>query len=419
MAPRHAAHGQAWQGRPGQPGPGDTDCDIAILGAGLAGLSLAVRLAAPGFAHLRILVLEARTDYRRDRTWSGWALRPHPFGGAVASRWDRWAVARPGQAATCAAPGLAYESIRSDTFYTLALDRIRAALHIELRLGTSANATEDGDTVILHLPDGTLRAGLVLDTRPPASLGRHGLAQVFLGQEIRTSRPVFDPGIVTLMDFRHPGRPGAADAVHFTYVLPSSPCQALVEDTWFLPQGAHPPGAQAAGHRAALRAYMAAHHGVDGYDVLFEETGSLPMDPVFRPSTGRRLLPLGTAGGATRPSTGYAFGAIQARCDAIAADLAAGRLPGPGRPRPAMVRMMDRVLLHLLEHRPDQAPHVFTSLFARCPPAALVRFLNDAAGPADLAAVAAAIPFLPTTAAALRLFAGGLEWPRPATAGKA
>ena len=80
-----------------------------------------------------------------------------------------------------------------------------------------------------------------------------------------------------------------------------------------------------------------------------------------------------------------------------------------------MVRMMDRVLLHLL----DQAPNIFTSLFARCSPAALVRFLNDAAGPADLVAVAAAIPFLPITAAALRVLTGGLEWPRPAAAGKA
>ena len=415
MALRNGAQGTSWHG---SPGPAGTDCDVAILGAGLAGLSLAVRLAAPAFAHLRILVVEARTDYHRDRTWSGWTLRPHPFGAAVAHRWDRWTVARPGQDATCSAPGLAYESIRSDSFYSLALDRIRAAPNIDLRLATPATATEDGDTVLLALPDGTLRAGLAFDTRPPPALGRHGLAQVFLGQEIRTIRPVFDPSTVMLMDFRHPGRPGPAAAVHFTYVLPSSPTRALIEDTWFLPPGARPPGAQPSAHRAALRAYMAAHHGVDEFDVLFEETGTLPMDPVFRPGTGRRMLPLGTAGGATRPSTGYAFSAIQARCDAIAADLAANRLPAPGRPRPAMVRMMDRVLLHLLEHRPDQAPHVFTSLFARCRPAALVRFLNDAAGPADLAAVAAAIPFRPTTAAALDLFTGGLDWPRPAAAGK-
>ncbi len=392
---------------------GRADYDIAILGAGLAGLSLAARLAAPRFAGLRVLVVEPRTEYCRDRTWSGWALRPHPFAEAVSCRWDRWSVASGKGETVLAAPGLRYESIAADAFYRLALDRIRAAPHIELRLGVRADAADGEDAATLRLPDGTVRAGLAFDTRPPPGIGRHGLTQAFLGQEIRTDRPVFDARIATLMDFRCP-QPGGgpAGAAHFTYVLPSSPCQALVEDTWFSPPGFQPPD-----HRGAVRAYMAARYGVDRYDVLFEEQGALPMDPQFRPRPGRRLLPLGTAGGATRPSTGYAFGAIQARCDGIVADLDAGRRPGPARPRPGAIRMMDRVLLSLLERRPDLAPHVFTTLFARCPPAALVRFMNDAAGPADLVAVAAAIPFLPTVGATLRLAAGGMEWPRPAAAG--
>jgi len=387
--------------------------DIAILGAGLAGLSLAVRLAAPRFAGLRVLVVEPRTEYCRDRTWSGWALRPHPFAEAVTCRWDRWSVVSTSREAVLAAPGLRYETIQADTFYRLALNMIRAAPHIELRLGVHADAGDGEDAATLRLPDQTVCASFAFDTRPPPGIGRHGLTQGFLGQEIRTDRPAFDPGVATLMDFRCP-QPGGgpAGAAHFTYVLPSSPTQALVEDTWFSPPGFQPPD-----HRGALRAYMAARYGVNRYDVLFEEQGALPMDPVFQPRPGRRLLPLGTAGGATRPSTGYAFSAIQARCDEIVADLDAGRHPRPARPRPGAIRMMDRVLLHLLERHPHLAPHVFTTLFARCPPASLVRFMNDAAGPADLVAVAAAIPFLPTVGAALRLAAGGMEWPRPAAVG--
>jgi lycopene beta-cyclase len=129
------------------------------------------------------------------------------------------------------------------------------------------------------------------------------------------------------------------------------------------------------------------------------------------------LLPFGTAGGATRPSTGYAFVAIQAQCDAAAAALAAGRVPLAPPARPAMVRMMDHVLLDLLAQRPDLAPRVFSALFARCEPGALVRFLNDLATPADFVSVAAAIPFLPTMGAALRLAAGRVPWPQLAVAG--
>ena len=388
------------------------DYDVAILGAGLAGLSLAVRLAAPVFAGMRVLVVEPRTEYRRDRTWSYWALEPHPFEDAVAHRWDRWAVAGHGREVVREASGLHYASIPSDAFYRLALRRIRAAPHIDLRMGAGADAVEEDGGVRLHLPDAVLRAAVVFDTRPPPGLGGHGLTQAFLGQEIETEAPVFDPGTATLMDFRCP----QAGAAHFTYVLPTSPRHALVEDTWFAPAGLRLPD-----HRAAIRAYMAERHGVHRFTVGFEERGALPMDPVFQPRPGTRLLPLGTAGGATRPSTGYAFNAIQARCDAIAADLAsgwaAGRLPQPARLRPGLVRYMDRVLLHLLEARPALAPRVFTALFANCPPRALVRFLNDGAGLADLAAVAAAIPLLPTLGAAARMAAGGMEWPRPAAAG--
>ena len=389
------------------PAAGQADYDIAILGGGLAGLSLAVRLAAPRFAGFRVLVVEPRTEYRRDRTWSYWALHPHPFQEAVSGRWDQWAIEAPGRSVACAAPGLRYESIRADALYELALGRLRSNPHIELRLGRAADAVEEDGAVLVRTADGVVRAGLAFDTRPPPGIGAHGLAQAFLGQEVETERPVFDSGTATLMDFRCT----QAGGTHFTYVLPLSDRRALVEDTWFAPGSLRPPC-----HRRAIREHLAAR-GAGGFTVLFEERGVLPMDPVFQPRPGARLLPLGTAGGATRPSTGYAFNAIQARCDEVVADLGAGRMPRPARPRPGLVRFMDHVLLHMLGRRPELGLHVFSTLFAGCPPQALVRFLNDVPTVADLAAVSLAIPFWPVMGAAGQLLAGRIEWPRPAAAG--
>ena len=374
--------------------------DVAILGAGLAGLSLATRLAAPEFAHLRILVVDPRTTFPRDRTWSYWALRPHPFAAAVAKSYARWAVIGDGRTVLRHAPGLRYETIRADTFYRVALDRIAAAPHVELRLGTTASAIERDGAVDLHLgpshPSPTpIRAALAFDSRPTPALGQHGLTQLFLGQEIETTHPVFDPGVATLMDFR-----GVQSGVtHFTYILPTTPHRALIEDTWFAPRTMSAPD-----HRRAIRDHLA-RHGIQDYNILFEERGALPMDPVFRPRSGRYLQPLGSPAGANRPSTGYAFHAIQLRCDGIAAALAQGRLPAPPRPRPRLIRAMDSILVRLLETRPEQAPRIFAALFDRCPPAALVRFLNDAATPADLLAVSTAIPWGPTLGMAARMAA--------------
>jgi lycopene beta-cyclase len=384
------------------------DFDVAILGGGLAGLSLAMRLTEPRFAGLRLLVVEPRETYRRDRTWSYWTVRPHPFADCVAMSWRDWAVAGHDRHVVRKAAGLRYETIHADALYARALARLRAAPDVTLHLGCLASAEEEDDAVRIRYGAQTARAAIAFDTRPPAGFRRQGLTQLFGGQEIETESPVFDPGTAMLMDFRCE----QSGAAHFTYVLPSTNRRALVEDTWFAGAGFQPPD-----HRGAIRHYMQTRYGISRYRVVFEEQGALPMDPAFRPRTGRRLLPFGTAGGATRPSTGYAFVAIQAQCDAAAAALAAGRVPLAPPARPAMVRMMDHVLLDLLAQRPDLAPRVFSALFARCEPGALVRFLNDLATPADFVSVAAAIPFLPTVGAALRLAAGRVPWPQPAVAG--
>ena len=49
------------------------DTDVAILGGGCAGLSLAVRLAGTG---LRVTVVEPRLEYEDDRVWSFFRTRP-------------------------------------------------------------------------------------------------------------------------------------------------------------------------------------------------------------------------------------------------------------------------------------------------------------------------------------------------------
>ena len=380
---------------------GRLDFDVAILGAGLAGLSLAVRLAEPRFAGLRVLVVEPRTHHARDRTWSFWSTHPHPFQAAVACSWSRWAVTTEARQVVRAAPGYSYDSIPADCLYDLALARLAAAPHVTLRLGVHATALEEDDAVVVRAGGRAWRCEMVFDTRPVTGIRRRGLMQIFGGMEIETSESVFDPNVAVLMDFRTAQAGGA----HFTYVLPSSPTRALVEDTWLAPPSFQPPD-----HRLAVQDHLRRRFGVERFKILFCEQGALPMDPGFEPQSGRRLLAFGVAGGAMRPSTGYAFNAIQAHCDAAATALAAGSLPLAAPARPAMARMMDHVLLDMLSRQPELAPRLFSRLFERCSPAALIRFLNDCARPADFMAVAAAVPFRPTMLAALKLAAERMQW---------
>ena len=369
-------------------GRGAAEWDVAILGGGLAGLSLAMRLA--DLPHLRTLVIEPRTEYPRDRTWCCWKLVPHPFGEAVGARWTRWEVLRAGPGAAPErfvqeAPDLPYEMIPADRLYDLARRRLDAAPSVELRLGTRVLALEEGpDLVRIDTDRGTATAGTVFDSRPPTA--RPGtLAQRFLGQEVTAARPVFTPGCLTLMDFAVESLPGA---VRFLYVLPTSPREALVEDTWLAPVQMPLPD-----HRAAIRDYLAARYGLTDYAVGFEEEGAIPMDAELAPPRrSGRVIPIGTAGGAVKPSSGYGFLPIQRQAEALAADLAAGRPARPWQPRSGTMRWMDSVFLRALRDHPEEAPLLFGSLFAHCPPDALLRFLNDLGTPADIGRVIAAMP---------------------------
>ena len=136
---------------------------------------------------------------------------------------------------------------------------------------------------------GTLFARLLADSRPPdlrslmgpGALGSGSggsereplLLQHFLGWSVRTERPVFSPETATLMAF---GEEGAAAAsahggVHFTYVLPRSRYEALVEDTFFsaarLPDEAY---------RENLRVFLR-ERGAGAATILDEERGVIPM----------------------------------------------------------------------------------------------------------------------------------------------
>lgn len=393
-----------------------TTYSCMILGAGCAGLSLAWNLLELGVRE-PILVIDRREEFENDRTWCFWDVEPTPFSDLATHAWTRWSVHDGRREIVASCPSYPYLRVRSADVYRRVLDRLASAPNVTLALGrpilgvreTSRGvrvATTDGEFLGLRAFDSSGRMPGVAAAGPrrrPASLLQH-----FFGQTIRVDRPTFDPSCPSLMDFRA----SQADGPHFVYLLPLSATEALVENTYLFPFA---PTADR--HRSEIADHLRRCYGVPmgAFEVLEEETGAIPMTTASGPiATGSRVTPIGLAGGAARPSSGYAFLRIQRQARNLADRIAAGDVPGTddalrplGTPK---YRFFDAIFLRTLADRPDLAPRIFARMFERADPDAVVRFLGERSTPLDDLRVVAALPKLPFLRAAVRSVA---EWLPP------
>jgi lycopene beta-cyclase len=223
-----------------------------------------------------------------------------------------------------------------------------------------------------------VRARWVLDSRPapPARPPRTALLQHFRGWTVRLAEPVLDPEVAVLMDFSVPQPPRG---VAFGYVLPDDASTALVEYTLFSRERW-----ESARYDDALHDYVARRWPGVGAEVTGTEEGAIPMtDAVHARRAGPGVFRLGTAGGATRPSTGYTFAAMQRQAAGVARALLEGREPLPPRPYPSRHRWMDAVLLRALDRGYVEGADLFVRLFDRNPPERVLRFLDGATSPGE------------------------------------
>lgn len=362
--------------------------EVVIVGAGAAGLGLAVRLAEQG---TRGVVLVQAAQAAPARTWCSWQREPVPWAPAVSARWEVASVRAPdGREQRLALAPYRYEMVRSPDFERWADGRLTG---VERVIATVTSVVDGEDAAVVEGDGVALSARWVFDTRPaaPARPGRVALLQHFRGWTVRTASDAFDPDVAGLMDFRPPQPPGG---VAFGYVLPTSAREALVEYTEFT----RTPLVDA-GYDAALRAYTA---DLPPFEVLDVEQGAIAMtDAPFPRRLGRRVFRLGAAGGATRPSTGYTFRASQRQAAAVARALRDGRDPEPPAAYPRRHLAMDALLLRAVDSGRLAGATFLADLFARHPVDRVLRFLDGESRPAEELAVMASAPRGPMLRTAL------------------
>ncbi|GAB7051414.1 lycopene cyclase family protein [Catenuloplanes indicus JCM 9534] len=371
--------------------------DVALVGGGGAASLLLAALGRAGVDGLRVAIVDPVHKRGQDRTWAFWGEPGTFLDPLLSASWDEVDVVTPARRRVLRLAPLRYAMLRSAPLYELAGDAEKRLDAV--RVTAPAGAVEDdGERVTVTSPDGVplVRAAWVLDSRPrkPERPGLTTWLQHFRGWWLESDRPTFEPGRAVLMDFR---TPQPERGISFGYVLPVSDRFALIEYTEFSPATL-----SGAAYDAALRTYA----GLLGLDlgalrVREVEEGVIPMtDGPFVPRPSPRVVRLGTAGGATRPSTGYTFSAMARQADDIARALADGRPPVPAPPYPARHLWMDAVQLRALDRGLTDGVAFFDRLFDRNPADRVLRFLDGTTTWREDLMLMASSPTLPMTRAA-------------------
>lgn len=338
------------------------DCDIAVVGGGLAGglIALALTKQRPEFA---VRVLEAGAAPGGNHRWSWFESDLSPEGRELMdafrpTRWDRgYDVRFPRFARTLSTP---YRSLSSQDF---AAGLARLLPTGTIRTGAAA-ASLDRAGVTLASGD-RIAAGAVIDCRGLApSPHLAGGWQVFMGRHMRTREPhgverpiVMDAEVEQLGGYR------------FVYVLPLAPDELFVEDTYYQDSPLL--------DRTALSRRLEAYCDLRGYrhEGLGEESGVLPVvtgGDFAAFQRAQRIQGVGVAGargGFGHPLTSYTLPfaveialAIAARADLSGEQLAA-MLEVRARRHWHATRFYRRLGAMLFGARPAERRRVFARFY--------------------------------------------------------
>ena len=365
--------------------------DIAIIGAGAAGLHLALAMRNdPFFAHKRILILEKSTKELNDRTWCFWEKGAGLWDQLLRKSWSEGDFFSKEKAVPLALLPYRYKMLRAIDFYTYAKQEI-AASKLFYWINEDVQGVENSTPICITGKHGNYTAAYVFDSRIPEDFFHTKdkytrLLQHFKGWVIRTPEDRFDPTRFTMMDFRLLW----PDSTSFTYVLPLSKREALVEFTLFSSALL-----QDNDYDTMLQRYISDILNIQEFEITEQEKGVIPMsDFPFEKYTNGNHIRIGTGGGWVKPSTGYSFKNCEVNSGKIIANLKAGRPADKNLISPKF-RFYDSLFLDVLKRQNELGPGLFEVMYTKHPVQTIFSFLDNQTNFANDLNIISGFPWAP------------------------
>jgi len=344
--------------------------DILIVGGGLSGLQLLhALLNEPSQAKKRIGIIEASPN-PPEKTWCFWEKGKGSWDELLHYQWDRGKfIDFEGELSLEISP-YQYKMLRSVDFVN----------HFKSRIGSLKNVDWIADEIteidrkegIAKSHDQNYRAELIFDSRfdqKELEMTKAPMVlQHFKGWFIETESDYFNPEEFVMMDFRQP----YGDLCSFTYVLPFSKRNALVEYTFFSPTVL-----KEEVYDTLISSYIQEFLSPSKYRIKESEAGVIPMSSYdFEKFNTHKYTRIGTAGGWVKASSGYSFKHAEKKSQIIAKNLAKGIRADQGLSAKRF-KLYDRIFLNLLQKENHLGNGIFIQMYRKNKPQAIFKFLDE------------------------------------------
>lgn len=372
----------------------------AIIGAGLAGLQLAVAFSQDVFfKDKKIIIIEPSQKNTNDKTWCFWEKGKGKWESLIKHRWAKGAFISKQTNLQFNLHPYQYKKIESLDFYAYAQNIIRQNPNINFVLDEVKQTKQAKNQIEIRTTEQNFIAQHCFDSRIDKAFynkpGKHiQIWQPFKGWLIQFDEAVFDIEKFTMMDYRLQHQNNTS----FTYVLPFSTNEALVEFTLFVPELIEDDL-----YDIYLKKYIETYISKLPYKIKAVEQGVIPMTTYpFHQVNNHLLTKIGTAGSWVRPSTGYAFKYTEKYVQKIIENLKNAQLPGHKLIH-RKSRLYDALLLDILEQQNALGSSLFERFYKNNPVERSFRFLDGETSLLDDVQLMATLPAAPFLKALARL----------------
>ena len=266
--------------------------DVAFLGMGASALATA-KIKYKGTS-ISLIGIDKNYNSKRNNFFAFWLTDwMKDFDNLAQKKWFKWNFYFTNNHITHETNDLPYCTIRYQDWKNYCLEGLENLEIKELNVQSISNLEKYYE---IKLDNGEkIFARKIYDSRTPKLLNKK-LKQHFFGYVIDTKQMVNSDG-VTLMDFRVEQKMG----LHFMYCLPISENRMLVESTIFSSEIQEDDW-----YQKQILEYIETKLNLSDYKIVDEEKGVLPMYDINNRSN-ENYINIGSRGGATKISTGYAF----------------------------------------------------------------------------------------------------------------